>query len=66
MGVDFNGNASLGCYLRFLVCIDQKRAMIPLGLGQFARTRVTRAHSLEILNFCFHNLHKILRFGGEI
>ena len=43
MGVDFNGNASLGCYLRFLVCIDQKRAMIPLGLGQFARTRVTRA-----------------------
>ena len=40
--------------------------MMPLDLGQFARTRVTRAHSLEILDFCFHNLHNSLRFGGEI
>ena len=40
--------------------------MMLLGLGQFARTRMTRAHSLEILIFCFHNLHNILRFWGEM
>ena len=53
----------------FLLCVVVSIWLFVRFLSLFTvgfDARDPRAHSLEILNFCFHNLHKILRFWGEI
>ncbi len=67
MEFDFRGNASLRLLFEVVgVYCSEKGDDASWSWAVCSYARDPRAHSLEILNFCFHNLHHILRFWGEI